>query len=123
MMRSTASGVLPAAESAMIVTGLVGYCWACAEAAAIMTSSGSHAVLRRGQINCIVIRLPKHQPTPLGNSALANEGAGADVAAPFTLSMQALGRAEADSGVPRFGIFYCGASLLKERAVSERSAN
>src|SRR5262249_17399443 len=46
--RSTASGVLPAAESEMIVTDLLGYRWACActWAAADSGSSQKHAIIR-----------------------------------------------------------------------------
>src|SRR5215469_16314647 len=45
--RRTASGVLPAAESEMIVTDLLGYCWACActWAAADSGSSQKHAII------------------------------------------------------------------------------
>src|SRR5436190_19509351 len=56
MILSTESGVLPAAESAMIVTGLLGYCCACAGVAA-MASNASHAVPRRCNDSRIVIRL------------------------------------------------------------------
>src|SRR5262249_18274825 len=53
MTRSTASGVLPAAESEMIVTGLLGYCWACActWAAADSGSSQKHAIIRECEHN------------------------------------------------------------------------
>src|SRR5215831_14009247 len=46
--RKTASGVLPAAESEMIVTDLLGYCWACActWVAADSGSSQKHAIIR-----------------------------------------------------------------------------
>src|SRR6266446_7898346 len=46
----------------------------------------------------------------MAHAAFANTGAGAGPPAPSTLSMQSLGRAEAaSSGVPPFGVFYCGA--------------
>jgi hypothetical protein len=53
MTRMTASGVLPAAESEMIVTGLLGYCWACActWAAADSGSSQKHAIIRECEHN------------------------------------------------------------------------
>src|SRR5262249_46652823 len=51
--RRTASGVLPAAESEMIVTGLLGYCWACActWAAADHGSSQKHAIIKECEHN------------------------------------------------------------------------
>src|SRR5215469_10907621 len=51
--RRTASGVLPAAESEMIVTALLGYCWACActWAAADSGSSQKHAIIRKCERN------------------------------------------------------------------------
>src|SRR5262249_49532867 len=51
--RRTASGVLPAAESEMIVTDLLGYCWACActWAAADSGSSQKHAIIRECEHN------------------------------------------------------------------------
>src|SRR5499427_4907324 len=51
--RRTASGVLPAAESEMIVTDLLGYCWACActWAAADSGSSQKHAIISECEHN------------------------------------------------------------------------
>src|SRR5262249_16218345 len=51
--RTTASGVLPAAESEMIVTDLLGYCWACActWAAADSGSSQKHAIISECEHN------------------------------------------------------------------------
>src|SRR6516164_1024126 len=53
MTRSTASGVLPAAESEMIVTALLGYCWAgaCTWAAADSGSSQKHAIISECEHN------------------------------------------------------------------------
>src|SRR5262245_37503219 len=63
MTRSTASGVLPAAESEMIVTGLLGYCWACActWAAAHNGSSQKHAIIRECEHNLTFMSPARNQ--------------------------------------------------------------
>jgi hypothetical protein len=53
MTRRTASGVLPAAESEMIVTGLFGYCCACV--AVEIASSQTHAIVRKREHSLMAI--------------------------------------------------------------------
>ncbi len=83
MTRRTASGVLPAAESEMIVTGLFGYCCACA--AIEIASSQTHAIVRKREPGLMFISPSSDQSMRPGESALTNDVA--STAGPTALVM------------------------------------